>query len=179
MSVGFTALGCRGLSLSVKAGLPPITRPDARLFVLGSLPGDASLAAQRYYAHPTNQFWRLLGTAIGEELHALSYEDRLQRLAERRIGLWDVIASATRPGSLDQAIRLAEHNRIQHLLHDYPGLQAIAFNGGTAAAIGRRLIGHPPSHVTLIDLPSSSAANTRALADKAAVWGRLRQYIEP
>ena len=179
MSVGFTALGCRGFLLSVKAGLPPIARRDARLFVLGSLPGDASLAAQRYYAHPTNQFWRLLGTAIGEELHELSYEDRLQRLAERRIGLWDVIASATRPGSLDQAIRSAEHNRIQHLLHDYPDLRAIAFNGGTAASVGRRLIGDPPSHVTLIDLPSSSAANTRALADKAAVWGQLRQYIEP
>ena len=62
---------CRGLlRVSVKSGLPPIARPDARLFILGSLPGDASLAAQRYYAHPTNQFWRLLGGAIGEDLAA-------------------------------------------------------------------------------------------------------------
>lgn len=165
--------------LSVKAGLPPIAPADARLFVLGSLPGDASLAARRYYAHPTNQFWRLLGTAMGEELQSLDYEQRLERLAERRVGLWDVIASATRPGSLDQAIRLAEHNRIQHLLHDFPELRAIAFNGGTAATIGRRLIDEIPAQVTLVDLPSSSAANTRALADKAAVWSQLRQYIEP
>ena len=63
--------------MSVKAGLPPIARSDARLFLLGSLPGDASLAARRYYAHPTNQFWRLLSQAIGEELQPLSYEDRL------------------------------------------------------------------------------------------------------
>ena len=84
--------------MSVKSGLPPIARPDARLFILGSLPGDASLSAQRYYAHLTNQFWRLLGGAIGDELQALPYEDRLERLAERRIGLWDVIASARRPG---------------------------------------------------------------------------------
>ena len=179
MSVGFTALGCRGFSLSVKAGLPPIARRDARLFVLGSLPGDASLAAQRYYAHPTNQFWRLLGAAIGEELQSLEYDARLKRLAERRVGLWDVIASATRPGSLDQAIRLAEHNRIQHLLHDYPALRAIAFNGGTAASIGRRLIGEPPPQVTLIDVPSSSAANTRPLAEKAATWRQLKQFVEP
>ena len=165
--------------LSVKAGLPPIARADARLFVLGSLPGDASLAARRYYAHPTNQFWRLLGSAIGEELQSLDYEGRLERLAENRIGLWDVIASATRPGSLDQAIRLAEHNRIQHLLHDFPDLRAIAFNGGTASTIGRRLIDELPTHVTLIDLPSSSAANTRPLAEKAEAWVQLRAFVQP
>ena len=63
-----------------KIGLPPIARSDARLFILGSLPGEASLAAKRYYAHPTNQFWRLLGGAIGEESQPLSYEQRLERL---------------------------------------------------------------------------------------------------
>jgi hypoxanthine-DNA glycosylase len=163
--------------VSVKAGLPPIARADARLFVLGSLPGDASLAARQYYAHPTNQFWRLLGQAIGEALQPLSYEGRLARLAERRIGLWDVIASASRPGSLDQSIRLAEHNRIQHLLHDFPDLKAIAFNGSTAAGIGRRLIGAPPPHVVLIDLPSSSAANTRPFGEKTGAWRQLAQFV--
>lgn len=163
--------------MSVKAGLPPLARSDARLFVLGSLPGDASLAARRYYAHRTNQFWRLLGQAIGENLQALGYDERLARLASRRIGLWDAIASATRRGSLDQSIRLAEHNRIHHLLRDFPDLRAIAFNGTTAAAIGRRLIGEAPAHVTLIDLPSSSAANTRAFDEKAAAWARLADFL--
>src|SRR5918993_2036025 len=97
--------GCTGLALNggggkgkqgatamdgLKVGLPPIARPDARLFILGSLPGDASLAARRYYAHPTNQFWRLVGAAIGEDLQGLDYERRLDRLAARHIGLWDV-----------------------------------------------------------------------------------------
>ena len=165
--------------MAVKYGLPPIARPDARLFVLGSLPGDASLAAERYYAHPTNQFWRLLGAAIGEELQPLGYEQRLTRLAERGIGLWDVIASANRPGSLDQAIRSAEHNQIEHLLRDFAELRAIAFNGTTASAEGRKLIGNLPPDVELVDLPSSSAANTRAFADKAAAWSRLAQFVAP
>ena len=165
--------------MTVKAGLPPIARPDARLFILGSLPGDASLAARQYYAHPTNQFWRLLGGVIGEGLHALDYEARLERLARHRIGLWDVIASATRPGSLDQAIREAAHNRIEHLLHDFRDLRAIAFNGSTAASVGRRLIGDPPAGITLLDLPSSSAANTASFAEKAQAWARLREFAEP
>lgn len=165
--------------MSVKAGLPPIATADTRLFVLGSLPGDASLAAGRYYAHPTNQFWRLLGRAIGEELQSLAYDDRLERLAARGIGLWDVIASATRSGSLDQAIREAEHNRIAHLLHDFPNLAAIAFNGSSASSIGRRLVGAPPAWLTLVDLPSSSAANTRSFAEKAKSWSRLAQFSAP
>ena len=163
--------------MGVKSGLPPIARQDARLFLLGSLPGDASLAAARYYAHPTNQFWRLVGHAIGEELQALSYEGRIERLAAQRIGLWDVIASASRSGSLDQAIREAQHNRIEHLLHDFPELRAVAFNGSTAAAIGRKLIGEPPPRVTLIDLPSSSAANTLSFAEKARSWEALRLFL--
>ena len=165
--------------MSVKAGLPPVARPDARLFILGSLPGDVSLAARRYYAHPTNQFWRLLGQAIGEDLAVLDYDKRIERLAQRRIGLWDVIASATRRGSLDQAIREAEHNRVDHLLHDFAHLRAIAFNGTTAASVGRKLIGEPPARIELIDLPSSSAANTRPFAEKAADWSALGQFLQP
>ena len=166
------------MTLELKTGLPLIARPDARLFILGSLPGDASLAAAQYYAHPHNQFWRLLGSVIGEDLHALPYEERLERLAQRRIGLWDVIGSAVRRGSLDQAIRTANHNRVDRLLHDFPSLQAIGFNGTTAAAIGRRLVGDAGG-VTMIDLPSSSPANTRPFAQKAAEWARLAPFCGP
>jgi double-stranded uracil-DNA glycosylase len=92
--------------------------------------------------------------------------------------LWDVIASANRPGSVDQAIRDAQHNQIEHLLHNFLELRAIAFNGTTAASIGRKLIGDP-SRLTLIDLPSSSAANTKAFAEKAARWAALGQFVQP
>jgi hypoxanthine-DNA glycosylase len=162
--------------VGVKYGLAPIARADATLFVLGSLPGDASLAANQYYAHPTNQFWRLLGQALGEALDPLGYEQRLARLAVRGVGLWDVIASASRRGSLDQAIRDAEHNRIEHLLNDFPDLRAIAFNGAAAATAGRKLIGAPPRHIALIELPSSSAANTRPFAQKASSWAELGRF---
>ena len=161
--------------MSVKAGLPPISRQNARLFILGSLPGDASLAARRYYAHPTNQFWRLLGAAIGEELAALDYEARLERLAARDIALWDVVAEAQRRGSLDGAIRGATANELADHAATHPRLEAVAFNGKTAAAIGRRALGERPG-LALIDLPSSSAALTRAFAEKAAAWRALGRF---
>ena len=162
---------------SIKVGLPPVAQRDARLFILGSLPGDASLGARQYYAHRTNQFWRLLGGALGVSLRDLDYEERLERLAERRVGLWDVIASAERHGSLDQAIRLAEHNAIEQLLRDFPDVRALAFNGAAAARAGRKVIGEPPQGVTLIDLPSSSAANTMSFAKKAGAWARLADFV--
>jgi hypoxanthine-DNA glycosylase len=165
------------MTMEPKTGLPPIARPDARLFILGSLPGDASIAAAEYYAHPQNQFWRLVGLVIGEDLHPLPYVERLEQLAEHRIGLWDVIGSAVRRGSLDQAIRLANHNRIERLIHDFPDLEAIAFNGATSATAGRKLIG-TGHRVTLIDLPSSSPANTRPFAEKASAWARLKPFCD-
>jgi double-stranded uracil-DNA glycosylase len=162
----------------VKTGLPPVARADARLLILGSLPGDRSLMAKRYYAHPTNQFWRLVGAAIGEDLQGLAYDARLARLGERGIGLWDVIGSARRSGSLDQAIREPAHNALEELAASLPNLRAIAFNGGTAAAIGRRLLRHRAG-LDLIDLPSSSAAFTRAFDEKARDWSVLGRYCDP
>lgn len=159
----------------IKQGLAPVAPADARLFILGSLPGDASLGARRYYAHPQNHFWRLVGEAIGEDLAGLGYEARLQRLAERRIGLWDVIASARRTGSLDQAIRGAGHNPLADYFAGFADLEAVAFNGAAAAGIGRRLLA--TSGLTLIDLPSSSPANTRPFAQKAEAWRALGRFV--
>ena len=155
--------------------MTPVGSQDARLLILGSLPGEASLAAQRYYAHPTNQFWRLLGAALGEELATLPYDERLERLAAREIALWDVVAEARRQGSLDGAIRAATPNELAAYAATHSRLEAVAFNGKTAAAIGRRAFAGQAS-LTVIELPSSSAALTRPFADKAAAWSVLGTY---
>ncbi len=160
-----------------KQGLAPVARDNARLFILGSLPGDASLAAQRYYAHPRNAFWRLLGEAIGEDLQGLDYEQRLELLMANRIGLWDVVAHASRRGSLDQAIRNPGHNPLARYFEGFPDLEAVAFNGRAAAAAGRKLLGGT-DRFTLIDLPSSSPANTIPIAEKARAWAVLRRFFE-
>lgn len=159
----------------MEKGLPPIAGPDTRIFILGSLPGARSLAEQRYYAHPTNQFWKLVGSAIGANLAALGYQDRLEMLTKHRIGLWDVIDAAEREGSLDHRIRNARINDLGGLRRDYPALRAIAFNGGTAAKEGARLLSGV-TDIDLIPLPSSSAANTKPFSDKARAWAVISRY---
>ena len=152
---------------------PPVIRHDTRLLVLGSLPGRASLSAGRYYAHPRNLFWRLIGEAIGRDIEALDYEARLTALLGAHVGLWDTVASAVRPGSLDANIRLHEASDLAALAATLPELRGIAFNGATAAKIGRRELG-PRTDLMLIDLPSSSPAYASLpYAAKAAAWRTL------
>ena len=153
----------------------PIVTPRTRLLILGSLPGAASLAAGHYYANPRNQFWRLLEIAIEQPLASLSYEDRLDTLRSAGIGLWDTVAAASRSGSLDADIRLEAASDVPALAATLPELRAIAFNGGTAARIGRREL--DATALTLIDLPSSSPAYTLGFERKAEAWSRLRACL--
>lgn len=155
------------------ASFAPHVAPDTRLLILGSLPGVRSLAEQQYYAHPTNQFWRLLGEVIGQPLADLPYGDRLVALREAKVGLWDVIRSAERHTSSDSQIREAEAHDLAALVADLPDLRMIAFNGGKAAAIGRRQL-PPLVGIALVDLPSSSAAHTIGVAAKRDRWLALR-----
>ena len=69
------------------ASFAPHVTPDTRLLILGSLPGARSLADRQYYAHPTNQFWRLLGAIVGQPLAAMPYDDRLAALREAKVAL--------------------------------------------------------------------------------------------
>jgi hypoxanthine-DNA glycosylase len=137
-------------------GLPPVIGRHARLVVLGSFPGAASLQAQQYYGHPRNHFWPLLSAIWGVDLVTLPYQRRLAELRRRGLGLWDVYASCCREGSLDQAIEAAEFNDLASLLRRAPGLRLVAHNGGESARAMRhiRALGLPVRR-----LPSSSPAN--------------------
>jgi hypoxanthine-DNA glycosylase len=155
---------------------PPVTRPDTRLLLLGSLPGAMSLAEQRYYANPRNQFWQLVGAVIGRDLRALGYEARLKTLLDAGVGLWDTVAAATRKGSLDQDIKLHEASDLAGLAAALPALRAVGFNGGKSASIGRRGLAARPD-LALVDLPSSSPAFTLPFETKLERWLELRRFL--
>jgi hypoxanthine-DNA glycosylase len=159
-----------------KSSFPPVVAPDTRVLILGSLPGERSLAAGRYYAHPQNRFWHLIGKVIGAELEPLDYETRLTALLAAKIGLWDTVASALRTGSLDASIRAAEHNPLADLAASLAELRAVGFNGQTSARIGMPQLA--ATDLALIPLPSSSPANAAIpLAEKEKLWSRLADFL--
>ncbi|PSJ39981.1 DNA-deoxyinosine glycosylase [Sphingomonas deserti] len=160
----------------MKRSFAPVVDARTRVLVLGSLPGEASLAAQRYYGNPRNQFWHLIGTVIDVDLVPLPYDQRLENLLSAGIGLWDTIGSAQRDGSLDTAIRGHVANDLQTLANRLPALRAVAFNGGKSAAIGTPLLSMR-SDLALVALPSSSPAYTLPLADKLRRWLDLRPFL--
>jgi TDG/mug DNA glycosylase family protein len=159
-----------------KASFAPIVAPETRVLILGSLPGERSLAERRYYAHPQNQFWRLIGGVIEIDLSAMAYDARLAALLKAGVGLWDTIASAARRGSLDAAIREPEHNPLADLVRSLPELRAVAFNGATSARIGRSLL--EGSHYHLLTLPSSSPAYAAMpFTEKLRLWRTIGEFL--
>ncbi len=152
-------------------GFPPAMQADAQLLILGSFPGEASLAANQYYAHPRNQFWRLLSGVLDDDLVSLDYASRLTRLAQHRIGLWDVIIACEREGSLDASIRRPQMADFSILQQDFPALRTIAFNGKTS---GRFAPQFEAAGFRTRVLPSSSPANAQlSFEEKLVKWRAL------
>lgn len=161
-----------------KASFSPVFDPRTRILILGSLPGEESLRQAQYYAHPQNRFWDLVGAAIGTDLRALAYPDRLAALLRHNVGLWDVIADARRTGSLDSAIRDARSNDLRQLAMSLPLLEAIAFNGKKSSSTGRKLLGKDGERYRLVDLPSSSPAYAAMpFVEKLSRWAVIGSMI--
>lgn len=155
----------------------PLAGADARVLVLGSMPGAASLRAQQYYAHPRNGFWPLMAALLGETL-APDYAGRTALLLRHRIALWDVLATCERPGSLDAAIVPGSEvpNDIAGLLQRHPGIARIGFNGAAAQRLFQRHVQHrlPQRPVALLRLPSTSPAHAAMGWDaKLGAWRAL------
>jgi hypoxanthine-DNA glycosylase len=149
-------------------GLAPIARRDARLLVLGSFPGVASLQSQQYYAHPRNLFWPILSALWGVDLLALPYAQRVSQAQRHGLAVWDVYAACRREGSLDSAIEDAQPNDLAGLVARLPQLAAIAHNGSESARTMNvtRALGLPVHR-----LPSTSPANASwSFERKLAAW---------
>jgi hypoxanthine-DNA glycosylase len=160
----------------------PIETSDARVLILGSLPGTESLRRQKYYAKPQNVFWRIMGDLFGAGPEIL-YDARLAVLKARRVAVWDVCAAAFRPGALDSAIvgDSIEPNDFLTLLATHREIGLICFNGAKAAEIYRRRVlpglPHDAQALRRVVLPSTSPAHAGTpYAEKLRQW---REALAP
>ena len=160
---------------------PPIADAYARVLILGSLPGQVSLQRQQYYAQPHNAFWKIMGRLFGAGPE-LPYEERAHRLVRNGIALWDVCASAQRPGSLDASIVHSSvvPNALASFIESHPGIGLICFNGGKAADLYRRLVlpGLPATEraIRYETLPSTSPAHAAMpFEEKLTRWVAVLQ----
>ena len=159
--------------MPMKQGLEPIADDRSRILILGSLPSDASLAAQEYYANPRNHFWRILSRIHDKPIEA-DYESRLAFLRRYGIGLWDVLKAAERKGSLDSNIRSPVVNDLVGLINRHPQIRTVGLNGTKAREIfNQHWRGHSifsAGGMQVRCLPSTSPANTRLFEEKVAAW---------
>jgi len=155
-------------------GFPAVENPSARILILGSMPGEASLRAGQYYAHPQNLFWRILGDTFSTT-HDASYVDKLRILKANGIALWDVLASCVREGSLDSDIAAGslQPNDFATFFATHKKIERVLFNGAKAEACFRRHVAPSlDAHaMQFVRLPSTSPANASIPhARKIAAW---------
>ena len=153
-------------------GFPAVARADARVLVLGSLPGQRSIAAQQYYAHPQNAFWPIMRELFGIEG---GYDTRCRQLLEQQVALWDVLASSVRPGSMDSDIQMdnARPNDFAAFFAAHSEIEVLAFNGKKAEQLFGRFVkaGEVPSTIRRIGLPSTSPAYAAMpFSGKLSAW---------
>lgn len=145
------------------------------------MPSEQSLAKQQYYGNPRNHFWSILGALLGQELPA-QYEQRIALLQSANIGLWDVIQSCERKGSLDAAIRNEVPNDFEAMFARYPQITAILFNGGKSYDVFKKHIGfHVLQNRDYVKLPSTSpipGKNIKTFEQKIDEWATLLKYIK-
>lgn len=162
---------------------PPIIAADARVLILGSMPGEMSLTMQQYYAHRYNTFWKILGDLLGADPQ-LDYLSRVDLLKSHGIALWDVLMSCQRQGSLDSAIDAATMvpNDLAALFEGYPRIAHVFFNGAKAAQVYKRYVlpslGEKYAYLEYTQLPSTSPAHASlSYQQKLLAWQKILENI--
>lgn len=155
-------------------GLEPILAPDTRILILGSMPSEISLEKGEYYANPRNHFWKII-CSVCDTSPLIDYKDKVQMLLDRGIGLWDVLASCERQGSLDANIRNEQVNDFEALFREYKKIKYVLFNGAKAYEVFEKKVGvQIADGIEWIRMPSTSPANTISFDIKLNTWSRLK-----
>ena len=157
----------------------PVSSADARVLILGSMPGKESLGKAQYYAHPMNAFWKIMGELAGAHSD-LPYEKRLDALKSSGIALWDVLASCVRASSLDSHIRKESANDFASFFAKHPRITQVFFNGAKAEQCFRKFV-QGRQTLPLLEycrLPSTSPAHAgMRYENKLDAWRAVQRHV--
>ena len=154
---------------------PPIVDEQSQILILGSVPGVKSLEMQQYYAHPQNQFWKLM-FHLFDKPFSLDYQERIELLKENKIALWDVIESCERKGSLDTEIKNEIDNNIPQLIENYPNIKIIFCNGQKSYKNLIKILGKN-FKIPIVVLPSTSPLHTVKFEEKLESWKVIKDFL--
>ncbi|MCH1626875.1 DNA-deoxyinosine glycosylase [Fredinandcohnia quinoae] len=161
-------------------GLDAVFGKDARVLILGSMPGAESLRISEYYGNKRNHFWKIMYSLFGQA-ELTNYEEKMSFLKEHKIALWDVIHSCNRKGSLDSNIKNEEPNDIPELLKSNPSIKLIACNGTKSFATFKKYFGgHTFDGIDIIKLSSSSPVPgkyNKTVEGKIEEWRVIKEYL--
>lgn len=157
------------------SSFPPLISEDSKVLILGSVPGIKSLEMQEYYAHPQNKFWRILFELFDEEF-TTDYCGKIKLLKKYKIGVWDVIDSCERKGSLDTEIKNENHHNILKLLEDFPSIKVIFCNGQKSFKTLNKILPND-LEIPIFVLPSTSPAYTIPYGKKLQEWSVIKSYL--
>jgi hypoxanthine-DNA glycosylase len=156
-----------------KSGFKPIIDNNTEILILGTMPGDRSIQTGEYYANSKNQFWKIIFKIFNNGKSEFDYSKKTKLLLKNKIGLWDVLTSAEREGSLDSNIHREEFNDFNKLFSEFPNLRIIVFNGKKAAEYFKGFKSIPKDKEYYI-LPSTSSANTwQTFEQKYMEWKEI------
>lgn len=148
---------------------PPLLGPDTRILIVGSMPGEASLRAGQYYAHPRNQFWPLIFDIFEQGRPPRDYADKTAAILRHGLGLWDSLSACERSGSLDARITRPQANDFPALLRMYPQIRCLLFNGAAAFRFYKQAFGVPQT--VWQQMPSTSPAHASlSYSQKLTLW---------
>lgn len=157
------------------SSFPPIICNDAKILILGSVPGVKSLEMQEYYAHPQNKFWKIIFELFNENFSE-DYLEKIKILKKNKIAVWDVIDSCERVGSLDTTIKNEESNDILQLLKKYQNIKTIFCNGGKSYKNLQKIVGKN-FEIPIYLLPSTSPLHTISFEKKLESWKIIKTFL--
>ena len=158
------------------ASFAPVVNDNAKILILGTMPGAMSLAKQEYYGYPRNQFWKIIFTVFSKLPVPESFDEKIKTIQQNNIALWDVLADCERKGSLDIHIKNQTENDIENLLKAYPKIKTIIFNGKESHRFFQKKFSHI-NGISYHVMPSTSPANTMSFDKKLESWKSALQSV--